>query len=593
MLLADSRWLWALVAVPLLLLIEWQGTRRAAAAVRRLVGDRADHALLLQRLPGDRRLGLALRLTAMALLIVGAAGPEWGREVVRRSATGSDVILVVDVSASMDARDVAPSRLEEARREALAVLDRLEGSRVAVVAFAGDAVRLCPLTLDRSAARLTIEALSSNSVSTPGTDLGRALRTAAKVVPNGHRDEQAIVLWTDGEDLEQGARDALEETVRSGIRVFAIGVGTPAGDVVPTLDEQGRSVDVKRNEAGAIVRSRLDENLLRTIGRRTRGAYFSASRPGGELPRLLATIATMARSTRGSRLIDRPIARFRLFAMLAIALLALELTRARRRREAQLENGPPLHSERGVAAAGLLLGLLLVPQPVSAQTDWARGDDAFKAGRRSPARDARAARWAVAESLYARRARSHARGGAPDPLLVNLSALRALRGDTTHAEADLARLAERGGVVGRTAGYDLGTALGERHQNDAGLAALRSVLERNPRDRDARYNFEVLLARKQQDERQKNQPKKPEPKPQSGGSGGGGAPQPNPGSAGRGSNLPQSTGTPPPRPAGGTPANMDRAQAERLLGALEELSRTEQQHQHKVRVPSEHRGRDW
>ena len=200
--------------------------------------------LRAQVLAGSRRTGALLRLGALTALIVGAAGPEWGREVVRRASSGSDVVLVLDISASMDTRDVAPSRLGEARREALAALDRLVGSRVGVVAFAGDASRLCPLTLDRSAARLTLESLSSASVSTPGTDLGRALRMAARVIPPGRRDEQAIVLWTDGEDLERGARAALDELAVSGVRIFAVGVGTAAGGEVPVLDDQGRAVDV-------------------------------------------------------------------------------------------------------------------------------------------------------------------------------------------------------------------------------------------------------------------------------------------------------------------------------------------------------------
>ncbi|HYM80400.1 MAG TPA: hypothetical protein VEY91_03190, partial [Candidatus Limnocylindria bacterium] len=123
----DPRWLWLVLGVPVLILLEGHAHRRARRALEQLVGPRADSALIAQRLPGQRRTSLVLRVLALPLLIVGAAGPEWGSELVRRSATGSDVILLIDVSASMDVRDVAPSRLEEARREALAVLDRLAG----------------------------------------------------------------------------------------------------------------------------------------------------------------------------------------------------------------------------------------------------------------------------------------------------------------------------------------------------------------------------------------------------------------------------------------------------------------------------------
>ncbi|MGH7730203.1 MAG: VWA domain-containing protein, partial [Candidatus Eiseniibacteriota bacterium] len=247
---AAPAWLGLLTALVPLLLLEWRAARRADRSLERLVGSRPHHVLLSQRRPGHRRLGIALRAGAAALLVIGAAGPEWGREVVRRSASGSDVILVLDVSASMDVRDVPPSRLEEARREALAVLERLPGSRVGLVAFAGDAVRICPLTLDRGAVRLVLESLSSSVVSEPGSDLGKGLRMAARMLPGGRRTEQVIVLWTDGEDLERGAGDAIEDLARAGQRVLAVGVGTRAGDVVPALDAQGRAVDVKRDADG-------------------------------------------------------------------------------------------------------------------------------------------------------------------------------------------------------------------------------------------------------------------------------------------------------------------------------------------------------
>jgi Ca-activated chloride channel family protein len=510
-----------------------------------------------------------LRLCALAALIVGAAGPEWGREAVRRASSGSDVVLVLDVSASMDTRDVAPSRLEEARREALAALDRLAGSRVAVVAFAGDATRLCPLTPDRSAARLTLESLTSGSVSTPGTDLGRALRMAARVIPPGRRDEQAIVLWTDGEDLERGARTALDEIAAGGVRVFAVGVGTPAGGEVPVLDEQGRAVDVKRAPGGGPVVSRLDESLLRTIARRTRGGYFAASRPGGELPRLLASLGALARSARGTRLSERPVARFRLFALLAIGLLALDLLRARRRREAESEAGAPLHSERGTAAAVALL-VLLAPAGARAQSDWARGDRAYRAGA-----------WAAAESLYARRL---AHGG-PGEVRVNLATARAQGGQAERAENELSSLAARDGRAGRAAGYNLGTLLGGRGELERALTALRATLRRDPADEDARWNYEVLL--RERERRQQRQEPRPQPKQQKAGSAGRTPPPPaTPPS-------PQPAGMQPQPQAGGPQGTMNRAQAERLLDALADLERLQRTRQRKPQADEERLGRDW
>lgn len=582
MIFADPRWLWLLTALLPLAALEWRAARRGERALEALVGRRERHRLLEQRRHGQRRTSALLRLGALALLIVGAAGPEWGREVVRRAATGSDIVFLVDVSASMDARDVPPSRLDEARREALAVLERLDGSRVGVVAFAGDAVRVCPLTLERSAVRLALEGLNSASVSVPGTDLGRALRMALKVMPSGRRDEQAIVVWTDGEDLEEGGRAAIDEIAGGGVRVFAVGCGSAAGDVVPVLDDQGRAVDVKRDAAGGPVLSRLDETLLRHLARRTRGGYFSASRPGGELPRLLGAIGSVARAARGERLVERPVARFPLFAALAVLLLLAEVARERRRvvRHAGVLPGA---ASRAAAATALLLalaGALLVrPGEARAQSAWAKGDRAFRAGR-----------YAEAESLYAERLR---RGG-PDAVRVNRATARALAG-REGAEAPLADLAATDDPTGRTAGYNLGTVLGERGDFDAALRELRRALARDPGDDDARWNYEVLMRRREEEQQRQQRSggrQDPQTPPEA-------QPEESPSQPAPGGPQPQAppqqaqqappSGTPPPQAGQG----MDRAQAERLLGALEELQRLERQRHQRVRVVQEKRGKDW
>jgi Ca-activated chloride channel family protein len=579
---ADARWLWGLLAIPILLLIEWRAARRGEQRLRSLVGARGERVLLAQRLPGARRLSLALRALALAALVLGASGPEWGREVVRRPATGSDVLFVIDVSASMDARDVPPSRLDEARREALALLERLSGSRVGVLAFAGDAVRLCPLTLDLGAARLTLESLSSGSVSEPGSDLGRALRKVAEMMPPGRRDEQVVVIWTDGEDLEGGAGQGVDALVSSGVRVFAVGVGTPAGDVVPVLDDQGRAIDVKRDEGGGPVISRLDESALRTLGRRTRGGYFAASRPGGELPRLIAAVGGVGRSARGERLIERPVARFTWCGAIAALLIAAELRRPRRRRvEAE---GVALHSGRtSVAAAALaLVAIAGLSSPAAAQSDWARADAAFKAGR-----------FAEAESLYARRMKTKA----PPDVRVNRATALAQLGRAEEAEALLAPLTSSTGRAGSAARYNLGTSRGRRGDLEGGLGALREALERDPTDADARWNYEVLLRRQAEQQRPPQSGGGGQNTPQQGGDDRQGPDaQPDPQRGGpQPQDLPQA-----PQPQRTQPQTapvqgqaMTREQADRILGALDQMARLDQQRQRRVRVVQERRGKDW
>src|SRR6185369_6760801 len=144
-------------------------------------------------------------------------------------------------------------------------------------------------------------------------------------------DEQAMVVWTDGEDLEGHAREALAEVRHSGLRVLTVGVGTPAGDVIPISDVAGVTVDMKRDEHGEVVRSRLDEPLLRDIAHATHGNYFAASRSGGELLRLANSLGSLARSRQGTRLVERPVARFPLCALLASGALLAFLAAPKRR----------------------------------------------------------------------------------------------------------------------------------------------------------------------------------------------------------------------------------------------------------------------
>jgi Ca-activated chloride channel family protein len=584
-------WLWWLLLLLPYAFLEWRALARADHSVKALLGRAPLPGLLAQLRPGRRELALVLRLGALALLAVGAAGPQWGREAVRRQSHGSDLVFVLDVSASMEARDVPPSRLEEARREAAALLARVPGSRVGVVAFAGDAVRLCPLTLDQAAVRLTLETIGPGTVSEPGSDLGRALRAGLKLLAKGRREEQAMVVWTDGEDLEGRAREALAELRREGLRVHVVGVGTAAGDVIPLGDMAGVTLDVKRDENGQVVRSRLDEPLLRELARGTGGDYFRAARSGGEVVRLARALGSLARARHGTRLVERPVARFPLFALLAAAgLVALLGTPRRRLAERPLSLGAVREARaarrRGRAAAAFAVASLVLlagsPRPLGAQSDWARGDAAFK--RRE---------WARAESLYARRVRT---GRPPAGLLANLATARAEIQRADSAERVLARLTAKDDPAGRMAGYNLGTLQGERGEFDPALAELRRVLERDPANADARWNYEWLERRKREAARKPRSGGGPEPDrrpPQDPGEKprdpGPGAPEPNPPAPGA---DPQSTPAPAPE-APGMQQPMTRQQAEQLLSSLGDLERIEKQERRRSQVRREKRGKDW
>jgi Ca-activated chloride channel homolog len=314
------------------LVLWWRRRREVAGAL----GDPA----LVRRMTGTdlRRfpvLRAALLLPAAALLGVAAAGPRWGVAAEPRAGQG-DVVLVLDASNSMLAEDVRPSRLERERAAARAMVDRLAGSRVGLVAFGGSGHVLAPLTGDAAALNLYLDALSPDIVNQSGTSLYSALRQALALLGpagQGGAGPGSIVLVSDGEALDPPnlVDLSLTDAVRRGVPIHTVGIGTAAGAPVPDIDViSGRRIGVKRELDGSAAVSRLDEETLRRIARETGGTY----RAGAD-PRAAADIAAAAarggRAARG-RGTSLPDNRYAWPLGLALALIAADALSERGRR---------------------------------------------------------------------------------------------------------------------------------------------------------------------------------------------------------------------------------------------------------------------
>ncbi len=586
----------ALVVVLGLMLARYERRRRWAleSFAGRLAG-----ALVAAEPDRQRRIRWGLRITALALLVLAAAGPRWGEEVVRVSSQGSDIVLVFDVSASMDARDVPPSRLDEAKREALALLDGLAGDRVAVVAFAGDAVALSPLTLDASAVRLLIETLSSNTISTPGSDLGRGLKAALRVLPEGDASAQGLVLFTDGEDLEGGLGPGGVLAQRRGVRVFAVGVGTPGGETIPVLDPNGHQIGVKQDLSGQPVVSRLDSEGLRELARRTRGQFFAADHPGGEVRRLKAALGTVGRGAREGRLGARTVERFWWFALLAWLLLVVSwLLPERWAMGAWRREAARTPSARGVpraraaliplVAAGVALLELVAPveglRLAHAAHPLVEGNRLYAKG------DFRGAVRVYREALAKR----------PDDaaLLTNLGAALYRLGDYRAAEEAFARARSKNARLEGQASYGRGDAQFKQQRYREALSAFREALEKRPGDADARFNYELTLRKLRAEESERPEqepPPDPEQEGQGGGGGGGGGGQPQDPAQPNPNQPPSPGGSPPPQaqPGGAASGQLPRDDAERLLDALASGERHARAAAQRARGGEERRERDW
>jgi Ca-activated chloride channel homolog len=215
-------------------------------------------------------------------LLVAAAGPQCGErtEVVKR--TGIDLVVALDASSSMLARDVRPSRLERARLDVLALLDRLKGDRVGLVVFAGDAFVQCPLTSDYAAARMFLRAVDPAGMPQQGTAIAAALYEARRVLEGGGRGDaaRAVLLITDGEDQQGDAQQAAAALGEAGIRIYAVPVGSETGEPIPLLDKDGNVTGYKKDREGRTVLTRTDVAGLRELVSRANGLILRG--PAGE-----------------------------------------------------------------------------------------------------------------------------------------------------------------------------------------------------------------------------------------------------------------------------------------------------------------------
>ncbi|MGH7938179.1 MAG: vWA domain-containing protein, partial [Bryobacteraceae bacterium] len=266
-------WLWALLALPLLAFFFARAEQQGATRLQQFVAAR-----LLPRLAGTvnrtrRVFRFLLLLLVLALVIVSLARPRVGYafDEVRRK--GLDLILAVDVSRSMLSNDVAPNRLERVKLATQDLINDLQGDRVGLIAFAGSAFLQAPLTIDYDAAIDSINDLDTNTIPEGGTNISAAIKLATRTYGKAATGNRALIIFTDGEELSGDAAAAAKAAADAGVRIFTVGVGTPAGSLIPIRGDNGGTAFVK-DEKGEVVKSKLDDARLREIAEATKGFYL-------------------------------------------------------------------------------------------------------------------------------------------------------------------------------------------------------------------------------------------------------------------------------------------------------------------------------
>lgn len=329
---SDPAWMWALIAVPILIVL-----LRVAAVRRRRALDMFADAELVEKLTANvdlvaRRWKSALLVLAVALLAVAIARPQFGSRVETVRSIGQDIVVAVDLSQSMLAEDVAPNRLERARLAILRLMGQLDGDRIGLVAFAADAFVQSPLTIDYSAAGLFLGAMHPDLMPVQGTDLGAALRVSLDALEQGARDARVIVIVTDGEDHEDVFSEELRRAVETGVRVYLVGIGSTEGVPIPQFDEAGQQDGFLRDEDGSVVTTRLAEETLQRMVREAGATYVRAGAGGTAFDDLVDEIAAGQGEEIDALQVTQFEEQYQIFLGLALLLLLAEVLVSDRRK---------------------------------------------------------------------------------------------------------------------------------------------------------------------------------------------------------------------------------------------------------------------
>ena len=324
--------LWTLVLVPLVALLYVYASRRSQALLDRF----GEHDLVRRLRPAvsvtARRWKASLVVAAVALLAIAVARPQFGTRVETVRRQGQDVIVALDVSRSMYAEDIAPNRLERAKIEVGRIIQRLDGDRIGLVAFAGDAFVQSPLTGDYGAAMMFLGAMDPESMSTQGTDLARAIEVSIEALEETPPENRIVVVVTDGEDHEGGLAEALLAAGEAGVTIHTVGVGSSEGVPLPDVGGSGGG-RFRRDDAGNVITTRLNETALQDVALQTGGEYHRIGRGAGGLGRLVERIEGGGRELE-SREVTQYEEQYQIFLGAALLLLLFEFIIPGRRRRA-------------------------------------------------------------------------------------------------------------------------------------------------------------------------------------------------------------------------------------------------------------------
>lgn len=320
---AHIEFLWGLSAIPVFILLFFMlsGWKKKALAS---LGQADTVRKMIPEVSFSRPAWkFGLFIVAYASLIVGIANPQIGTKIEEGKRSGSDLMILLDVSNSMMAGDLAPNRLENAKRAISQLIDNLHNDRIGIIIFAGEAYVQLPITTDYSAAKLFLNNINPGIVPTQGTAIGAAIDMGMKSFDFVNGTSKAMILMTDGENHEDDAIAATKRAVAKDVSVHVIGLGLPEGAPIP-IYQNGNPVGFHTDEAGKTVLSKLNEEMCKEIASAGNGAYVRATNANSGLTIVRDQIDKMQKKSYDSKVFKNYEDRFQLFIGFALLLLLLE-----------------------------------------------------------------------------------------------------------------------------------------------------------------------------------------------------------------------------------------------------------------------------
>ena len=486
----DPIYLYALVLIPLLAVIRLWMVSRQKKRLRKF-GDRD---LVRQLMPDVSRfrplVKFVLLLTALALIILMIARPQFGTKINREKRTGIETIIAMDISNSMLAEDVTPSRLDRSKMMVENLVDHFTNDKIGLIVFAGDAFIQLPITSDYVSAKMFLSSITPSMIATQGTDIAKAITMSTNSFTQQEGVGKAIIVITDGEDHEGGALEAAKEAQNKGMRVYVLGVGSPKGAPIPTGNG-----DYMKDNMGQTVMTGLNEEMCRQIAQAGGGAYIHVENNSNAQDQLDHELDKLAKKEIESTIYSDYDEQFQAVCIIVLLLLIIEVC-ILDIKNPMLKNVSLFKRNKKAVVA---VFFLLVATGVQAQGDRLlvrQGNKQFRAGN-----------YAEAEVSYRKAVEKNPRNAQAHYNLGN--ALLGQRKDSAAVvQFENAAKQETNPMRKAQSYHNIGVICQGQKQYAQAIEAYKEALRNNPTDDETRYNLELCKRQQQQQQNQQNQQNK-------------------------------------------------------------------------------------